>query len=57
MPTEAGDLAEFGARDVARPSIPPEAFFVAIEPAGGTRRRLREPPVRCPARHEPPGTT
>ena len=36
VPTEAGDFAEFVARDVARPSIPPEAFFVAVEPAGGT---------------------
>ena len=36
VPTEAGDFAEFVARDVARPSIPAEAFFVAVESAGGT---------------------
>jgi GNAT superfamily N-acetyltransferase len=29
----AGDLAEFRARDVDRPSIPKDAFFVAVDPA------------------------
>jgi GNAT superfamily N-acetyltransferase len=30
-PTAAGDLAEFRVRDVDRPSIPPDAFMIAIE--------------------------
>ena len=30
-----GDLAEFRARDVDRPSIPLDAFFVAIDAANG----------------------
>jgi mycothiol synthase len=32
-PTAAGDLAEFVARDVERPSIPQDAFFVAVDDA------------------------
>ncbi len=31
----AGDLAEFRARDVDRPSIPKDAFFVAVDPETG----------------------
>ncbi|MBA2701413.1 MAG: GNAT family N-acetyltransferase [Chloroflexi bacterium] len=31
----AGDLAEFQARDVDRPGIPPEAFFIALDRASG----------------------
>lgn len=31
-PIVAGDLAEFGARDVDRAGIPKDAFFVAVEP-------------------------
>jgi GNAT superfamily N-acetyltransferase len=31
----AGDLAEFRARDVDRPSIPHDAFFVAVDTASG----------------------
>jgi GNAT superfamily N-acetyltransferase len=34
-PMVAGDLAEFRARDVDRPSIPRDAFFVAVGPATG----------------------
>jgi GNAT superfamily N-acetyltransferase len=34
-PTAAGDLAEFRARDVDRPSIPPGAFMIAVEANGG----------------------
>jgi len=34
-PTAAGDLAEFRARDVDRPSIPPGAFKIAVEGTGG----------------------
>ena len=34
-PMAAGDLAEFRARDVDRPSIPHDAFFVAVDPASG----------------------
>ena len=34
-PMAAGDLAEFRARDVDRPSIPKDAFFVAVDPASG----------------------
>jgi GNAT superfamily N-acetyltransferase len=33
-PTAAGSLAEFRARDVDRPSIPPAAFMIATETAG-----------------------
>jgi GNAT superfamily N-acetyltransferase len=32
-PTAPGDLAEFIARDVERPSVPAEAFFVAVDDA------------------------
>jgi GNAT superfamily N-acetyltransferase len=32
-PTEAGDLAEFRARDVDRPGIPADAFMIAIDAA------------------------
>ena len=35
VPMAAGDLAEFRARDVDRPGVPPEAFVVAIEAATG----------------------
>lgn len=35
QPTAAGDLAEFRARDVDRPTIPPDAFMVAVESATG----------------------
>ena len=34
-PMAAGDLAEFRARDVDRPSIPHDAFFVAVDPETG----------------------
>jgi GNAT superfamily N-acetyltransferase len=34
-PMAAGDLAEFRARDVDRPGIPPEAFVVALDEASG----------------------
>ena len=34
-PMTVGDLAEFRARDVDRDSIPPEAFFVALDAASG----------------------
>jgi GNAT superfamily N-acetyltransferase len=34
-PMVPGDLAEFRARDVARPSIPHDAFFIATEDATG----------------------
>ena len=34
-PMEAGDMAEFRARDVDRPSIPHDAFFIATEDATG----------------------
>lgn len=34
-PMSAGDLAEFRARDVDRPSIPHDAFFIATEEATG----------------------
>jgi GNAT superfamily N-acetyltransferase len=34
-PDAAGDLAEFRARDVDRPAIPPDAFFVGLEAATG----------------------
>ena len=34
-PMAAGDLAEFRARDVDRPGIPPEAFVVAVDEASG----------------------
>ncbi len=34
-PMVAGDLAEFRARDVDRPGIPPEAFMVALDEATG----------------------
>jgi GNAT superfamily N-acetyltransferase len=34
-PMAAGDLAEFRARDVDRPSIPKDAFFVAVDTASG----------------------
>lgn len=34
-PMAAGDLAEFRARDVDRPSIPKDAFFVAVDPDTG----------------------
>jgi GNAT superfamily N-acetyltransferase len=35
-PTAPGDLAEFIARDVDRPSVPTDAFFVAIDDATGS---------------------
>ena len=35
-PIAAGDLAEFRARDVDRANVPPDAFFVALDSAGGT---------------------
>jgi GNAT superfamily N-acetyltransferase len=35
QPTAAGDLAEFRARDVDRPTIPPDAFMVAVEAGTG----------------------
>ncbi len=35
VPDSAGDLAEFRARDVDRPSIPRDAFMVALEAATG----------------------
>ena len=35
VPTAAGDLAEFLARDVDRPSIPAEAFMIAVETTTG----------------------
>jgi mycothiol synthase len=35
VPMAAGDLAEFRARDVDRPGVPPEAFVVAVEVATG----------------------
>ena len=34
-PIAAGDLAEFRARDVDRPKIPHDAFFVAVDEASG----------------------
>ena len=34
-PMAAGELAEFRARDVDRPGIPPDAFGVAVERTGG----------------------
>jgi mycothiol synthase len=34
-PMAAGDLAEFRARDVDRPSVPKDAFFVAVDTARG----------------------
>lgn len=34
-PTATGDLAEFRARDVDRPSIPADAFMIAVEADGG----------------------
>ena len=34
-PVSAGDLDEFRARDVDRPNVPPDAFFVAIETETG----------------------
>jgi GNAT superfamily N-acetyltransferase len=34
-PMAAGELAEFRARDVDRPSIPKDAFFVAVETGSG----------------------
>lgn len=34
-PIAAGDLAEFRARDVDRPAIPPDAFFVGVDAASG----------------------
>ena len=34
-PMAPGDLAEFRARDVDRPSIPKDAFFVAVDPETG----------------------
>ena len=34
-PMAAGDLPEFRARDVDRPSIPKDAFFVAVDPETG----------------------
>lgn len=34
-PESAGDLAEFRARDVDRPGIPPDAFFVGVEASSG----------------------
>ena len=34
-PMAVGDLAEFRARDVDRPSIPHDAFFVAVDTASG----------------------
>jgi len=34
-PMAAGDLAEFRARDVDRPSMPADAFFVAVDDATG----------------------
>ena len=41
-PMAAGDLAEFRARDVDRPAIPPGAFVIAVD-RDGHRRRLRQP--------------
>lgn len=34
-PMDVGDLAEFRARDVDRPSVPKDAFFVAVDTASG----------------------
>ena len=42
-PTAAGPLEEFRARDVDRPSIPPEGFFVALGRGDRAGGRLRQP--------------
>ena len=46
----AGDLAEFRARDVDRPSIPPDGFFIATDDADrrvvGYACLLLQPPHR-----------
>ena len=34
-PMDVGDLAEFRARDVDRPSVPEDAFYVAVDTASG----------------------
>ena len=41
-PMAPGDLAEFRARDVDRPAIPPWGFAIAVDPAR-PRRRVRQP--------------
>ena len=56
-PMAVGDLAEFRARDVDRPGIPPDAFMLAVEVALGPGRGLRQPPAACPASLTSPGTT
>ena len=42
-PMAVGDLAEFRARDVDRPGIPPGAFMIAMDAATGRSHRLRQP--------------
>ena len=49
-PMAAGDLAEFRARDVDRPSIPPAAFFIATRRRDRPGDRLRQPAAPPPHR-------
>ena len=55
-PDAAGDLAEFRARDVDRPGIPPDAFMVALEAATG-RVVGYASLMLVPGSHPSPGTT
>ena len=42
-PMQAGSLEEFRKRDVDRPGMPPDAFYVALDDGDRRRDRLREP--------------